>query len=305
MSISIGINPLTWTNDDLPTLGAETLLSTCLLEGKKAGFAGFELGNKFPRTAQELGPILAEYQLRLVSGWFSGQLFDRTVEEEIQALKPHLTLLKSLGAKVIVYCEVDRCIHGEQEKGLLQRPYLADEKWVDFGAKLTKVADYCLEQGMQIAYHHHMGTIVQSEQDIDLLMEHTGDSVCLLLDTGHITYAGGDPISVFNKHKSRINHVHCKDIRANVLQDALNRNISFLDAMLNGVFTVPGDGCVDYPTLFNGLKNIDYTGWLVVEAEQDPSIAPPFEYALLGANNLKALAQNANINLAEWRRVAL
>jgi inosose dehydratase len=299
MSIRIGINPLTWTNDDLPSLGAETPLSTCLSEGKKAGFSGFELGNKFPRTAEMLGPILAEHELKLVSGWFSGQLFERTVEEEIAAITPHLTLLKKLGAKIIVYCEVDRCIHGKQGIGLLARPRLTSEQWITFGKKLTQVADYCQSQGMQIAYHHHMGTVVQSDDDIDLLMAHTGKSVGLLIDTGHVTYAGGDPIAVFTKHKERVNHVHCKDIRPDVLKDSLNRNISFLDSMLNGVFTVPGDGCVDYLTLFKGLKEIDYSGWLVVEAEQDPCIANPMKYATLGARNLKLLSQEAGLILAE------
>ncbi|RYV01370.1 myo-inosose-2 dehydratase [Shewanella sp. OPT22] len=299
MSIKLGINPLTWTNDDLPSLGAETPLEVCLSEGKQAGFSGFELGNKFPRTPEVLGPILNNYQLKLISGWFSGQLFERSVEEEIEALKPHLNLLKTLGAKVIVYCEVDRCIHSEQQIGLLQRPTLKPERWAEFGEKLSRVADYCVEQGMQIAYHHHMGTVVQTEQEIDLLIQHTRESVGLLLDTGHLTYAGGNPIRVFEKHSHRINHIHCKDIRPTVLKDALNRNISFLDSVLNGVFTVPGDGCVDYPALFEIVKQSDYQGWLVVEAEQDPAIYTPLKYATLGNNNLRKFCADAGIELSK------
>ncbi|NQZ32065.1 MAG: myo-inosose-2 dehydratase [Oceanospirillaceae bacterium] len=298
MTIRIGINPLTWTNDDLPSLGADTPLETCLSEGKQAGFAGFELGNKFPRKAEILGPILDAHQLRLVSGWFSGELLVRSVEEEIKAIQDHLHLLKSLGAKVMVYCEVTQCIHGSQDTPLSQRPVLADDQWPEFGKKLSALAQYCLDQGVQLAYHHHMGTVVQSEEDVDKLMAHTTDALGLLLDTGHITYAGGDPIAVQKRHSARINHVHCKDMRRDVLDDSLNRNLSFLDSVLNGAFTVPGDGFIDYATLFAGLKKDNYQGWLVVEAEQDPAIANPLQYATLGANNLRSLCAEAGIVLS-------
>ncbi|MBU6953074.1 MULTISPECIES: myo-inosose-2 dehydratase [unclassified Hahella] len=299
MSVRIGINPLTWTNDDLPSLGGDTPLEVCLSEGKQAGFAGFELGHKFPRTPEALGPILDHHGLRLVSGWFSGQLLERSVEAEIAAIQDHLHLLKSLGATAMVYCEVTGCVHGDQNTPVSHRPRLAEDQWETFGAKLTQVADYCLEQGVKIAYHHHMGTVVETEEEIDALMANTGDSVGLLLDTGHLTYAGGDPIAVQQRHADRINHVHCKDIRMQVLADAKNRDLSFLDAVLNGVFTVPGDGGVDYATLFKGLQASGYKGWLVVEAEQDPAVAHPLTYATLGANNLKRLCAEAGITLSE------
>ncbi|MEH6443739.1 MAG: myo-inosose-2 dehydratase [Oceanospirillaceae bacterium] len=298
MTIRIGINPLTWTNDDLPSLGADTPLATCLSEGKQAGFAGFELGNKFPRQAEVLGPILEEHQLKLVSGWFSGQLLERSVEQEIAAIQDHLNLLKDLGATVMVYCEVGGCIHGAQDTPLSQRPVMLEDQWVSFGEKLSAVAQYCQDQGVQLAFHHHMGTVVQSEADIDKLMAHTTDALGLLLDTGHLTYAGGDAIEIQKRHANRINHVHCKDIRRSVLDDALNRNISFLDSVLNGVFTVPGDGCIDYATLFSGLKTSGYQGWLVVEAEQDPAIANPLIYATMGAQNLQRLCADAGIELS-------
>ena len=299
MTIRIGINPLTWTNDDLPSLGANTSLETCLSEGKQAGFAGFELGNKFPRKAEILGPILDSHQLKLISGWFSGQLLSRSVEEEIAAIQDHLTLLKTLGASVMVYCEVTHCIHGAQDTPLSQRPVLPDDQWQSFTEKLSALAQYCQAQGVQLAYHHHMGTVVQSQADIDKLMQDTDPPLGLLLDTGHLMYAGGDPIAVQRRHASRINHVHCKDIRLEVLEDSQNRNLSFLDAVLNGVFTVPGDGCIDYDTLFNGLKKDNYAGWLVVEAEQDPAIANPLQYATLGAKNLRSLCADAGITLSE------
>ena len=297
MSVRIGINPLTWTNDDMPELGAETPLETCLSEGIEAGYAGFELGNKFPRDPKVLEPILEAHGLRLVSGWFSGKLLERSVEQEIEAIQGHLNLLKSLGATAMVYCEVTGCVHGERETPVSKRPVLAANQWAELGAKLNQVAEYTLSQGVKIAYHHHMGTVVQTEADIDNLMANTNDAVGLLLDTGHLTYAGGNPVAVQQRHAKRINHVHCKDIRRSVLDDVLNRDSSFLNSVLAGVFTVPGDGCVDYPTIFKGLKAADYSGWLVVEAEQDPAVAHPLTYAKLGYGNLQKLCAGAGLEL--------
>lgn len=297
MSVTIGINPLTWTNDDLPELGADTPLETCLSEGKQAGYAGFELGNKFPRTPEALAPILDAQGLKLVSGWFSGRLLERSLEEEKAAIQDHLYLLKSLGAKVMVYCEVTGCVHGDRTAPLSTRPTFASEQWEPWCEQLNQLAAYTKAQGVQLAYHHHMGTVIQSESDIDRLMELTTPDLGLLLDTGHLTYAGGDPIAMQQRHATRINHVHCKDVRRAVLNDALNRDRSFLTAVLDGVFTVPGDGCVDYPTLFQGLKTANYQGWLVVEAEQDPAVAHPLTYATMGFRHLRQLCDQAGIDV--------
>ncbi|MDR0219461.1 MAG: myo-inosose-2 dehydratase [Enterobacteriaceae bacterium] len=295
MTVQLGINPLTWTNDDLPSLGADTPLETCLTEGRQAGFSGFELGNKFPRQSQVLGPILASHDLKLVSGWYSGRLLTRSVEEEIVAVQSHLTLLRELGANVMVFAEVTDCIHGEQQTPVHLRPLFPADRWQEYGEKLTEFARYTQSQGVQIAYHHHMGTVIESAEDIDNLMKYTGEEVGLLLDTGHLTFAGDNPLAVAERWGKRINHVHCKDIRPDVLKDVKNRKISFLDAVLNGVFTVPGDGCVDYPAIFNVLKANDYDGWLVVEAEQDPAVAHPLTYAKLGYNNLHRFASEAGL----------
>ncbi|MGN5129718.1 myo-inosose-2 dehydratase [Aeromonas hydrophila] len=295
MTVQLGINPLTWTNDDLPSLGADTPLETCLSEGKQAGFAGFELGNKFPRQASVLGPILARHQLKLVSGWYSGELLSRSVEEEIAAVQDHLTLLRELGSNVMVFAEVTGCIHGNQQIPVHLRPLFPAERWEEYGRKLTEFARYTLSQGVKIAYHHHMGTVIETEQDIDNLMRHTGDEVGLLLDTGHLTFADADPVAVAKRWAPRINHVHCKDIRAKVLADVKNRKLSFLDSVLAGVYTVPGDGCVDYGALFPILKANGYQGWLVVEAEQDPAIAHPLTYATMGYQNLHRFAQEAGL----------
>lgn len=282
MSVRIGINPLTWTNDDLPELGADTPLETCLSEGRQAGFAGFELGQKFPRDPAVLGPILEGHGLALVSGWYSARLLERSVEAEIEAVQAHLHLLKSLGSNVMVWCEVTGCIHGERNIPLSRRPVLAADQWAELGRRMTAVGDYLKGQGVHLAYHHHMGTVVETEAEIDLLMQHTGDSVGLLLDTGHLTFAGGDPLAVIARWGKRIRHVHCKDVRAALLAEYKAADSSFLNAVLAGVFTVPGDGSIDYRPVFSALKAAGYSGWLVVEAEQDPAKAHPLTYATKG-----------------------
>ena len=295
MTVKLGINPLTWSNDDLPSLGAETPLETCLREGREAGFAGFELGNKFPREAAVLAPILARHRLELVSGWYSMRLLTRSVEEEIAAVEAHLTLLRELGASVMVSCEVSDCIHGARETPLYLRPRFPAGRWREYGEKLTEFAEYTRRIGVRIAYHHHMGTVIETAEDIDKLMEHTGPEVGLLLDSGHLTFAGADPVAVARRWAGRINHVHCKDVRGDVLAEVKNRKLSFLDAVLDGVYTVPGDGGVDYPALFAVLEAHDYDGWLVVEAEQDPAVAHPSTYARMGYRNLHRLARDAGL----------
>ena len=293
MTVGLGINPLTWTNDDLPSLGAETSLETCLREAREAGFTGVELGNKFPREAQTLGPILREHDLDLVSGWYSGRLLERDVEEEWTAMRPHFELLHALGCSVMVFAEVSRCTHGDQRAPLSQRPHLPAAQWPGFGARLTDLAQRMQREGLRMAYHHHMGTVVQSAEDIDRMMSNTGEAVGLLLDTGHLTYAGGDPALFAAKYASRIAHVHCKDVRKSVLERSRNRDASFLNAVLDGVFTVPGDGIVDYRRVLEPIARSGYHGWLVVEAEQDPAIATPHVYAKLGYDHLEPLAQES------------
>lgn len=297
MSVRIGINPLTWTNDDLPALGAETSLETCLSEGKIAGYAGFELGQKFPRNPEVLGPILEEKGLVLISGWYSSRLLERSAEAEIEALQNHLHLLKSLDARVMVYCEVSRCIHGDIDMPVSMRPKMTESEWPIFLERIEQVGQYLQSQGMELAYHHHMGTVIESAADIARLMSGTSDAVGLLLDTGHLRFSGGDPLEATKRFATRLRHVHCKDIRASVLADAKNRNLSFLQAVLNGTFTVPGEGCIDYPAIFETLKKSHYQGWIVVEAEQDPAVAHPLTYATLGFKNLMKLCKNAGIEV--------
>ena len=295
MTVRIGINPLTWTNDDMPELGAETPLEVCLTETAAAGYAGIELGNKFPRVASELRPLLQNHGLSLVSGWYSGKLLERPAADEKTAVEDHLSLLTDLGCTVMVFAEVSGCIHGSKGIPLSRRPTLEPGEFKEFGRRLTEVAKYLNGRGIGMAFHHHMGTVVQSAEDIDRLMDNTGDEVGLLLDTGHLTYAGGDPVAAARTYASRINHVHCKDLRPKVLNRVRAEDWSFLNAVLEGVFTVPGDGMIDYPGVFEPLQKVGYSGWLVVEAEQDPAKAHPLTYARMGFDYLARTASAAGL----------
>ena len=289
--VRIGINPLTWTNDDLPELGEKNSLETCLKEAKQAGYEGVELGRKFPRDAKVLGPILKPHGLDLVSGWYSARLLERSVEDEIRAMQAHATLLKSLGAKVMVFCEVSRCVHGDRKVPLSKRPKLAEGEWKQFGQRLDAVADHMQKQlGVKMAYHHHMGTVIQAEDEVDRMMDST-KNVGLLLDSGHLTFAGGDPMRALKRHAKRIVHVHCKDIRKEKLAVARKKDMSFLDAVLGDVFAVPGDGSIDFAPLLEGLAQGGYNGWLVVEADQDPAKAHPLTHARIGHDCLRPLAK--------------
>jgi inosose dehydratase len=287
--VRIGINPISWSNDDLPSLGGETPLEVALSEGKAIGYQGFELGNKFPREPKALHDVLARHDLALVSGWYSGQLARRSVDEEIAAVEPHLRLLAANGADVMVYGEVADGIQGAPVP-LYKRPrFFRDEQWREYGGKLTAFARHTLKHGVRVAYHHHMGAYVETPADVDRLMSHVGAEVGLLFDSGHMTFAGGDAVAMLAKHAARVCHVHCKDVRPAVIKLARNRNWSFLEAVINGAFTVPGDGAVDFESLIAILHKNRYRGWLVVEAEQDPVVAPPYRYAEMGFRHLRKI----------------
>ena len=288
--VRIGINPLTWTNDDLPELGEANSLETCLKEAKLAGYEGVELGRKFPRDAKVLGPLLKPHGLSLVSGWYSARLLERSVEDEIKAMRAHADLLSQLNAEVMVFCEVSRCVHGDRKAPLSKRPKLAEKEWKQFCERLDAVAAAMEKQGLKMAYHHHMGTVIQSEDEVDRMMDST-KSVGLLLDSGHLTFAGGDPMRALKRHAKRIVHVHCKDIRKDKLAQALKKDVSFLDAVVGDVFAVPGDGSIQFEPLLQELARNKYSGWLVVEADQDPAKAHPLTHARIGHDCLRPLAK--------------
>ncbi|MFN3015392.1 myo-inosose-2 dehydratase [Vibrio coralliilyticus] len=290
--VQYGISPLTWTNDDMPELGGEIPLETCLSEMAQAGFTGTELGTKYPREPEVLIPLLEKHNLVLASGWYSGNLMTLTADEEIDAMQQHIRLLKAAGCKAMVYGEVSNSVHGDIATPLSQRVILSMEEWKTYGEKLTKVAKYLLEEhDIKLSFHHHVGTICETEDDINLLMELTGPEVFLTLDTGHVTYGGGNPVTMIERWGHRIGHMHFKDLRLGVMKTARDADKSFLNAVLDGVFTVPGTGDVNYDDVFAALKARNYEGWLLVEAEQDPAKAHPLTFAKTAYENISGYAE--------------
>ena len=287
MTIRIGANPIGWSNDDMRELGGDTPLETCLAEAREAGFEGMELGHKFPRQPQALRAVLAPYGLACVSGWYSASLLMRDVRAEREAVSAHLELLRAMGSDVMVFAETSNAIHSDIDKPLSQRPVLRSGEWMPFGTKLTQIADALADRGVALAYHHHMGTIVQGRDDIANLMDATGPSVKLLLDTGHAIWGGADPVELARTYEGRIVHVHAKDVRADIMHRAQAHDWSFLRAVLEGIYTVPGDGMIDYDRVLSSLPH--YGGWIVIEAEQDPAKADPLEYARRGYRHLRAV----------------
>ena len=280
--IRLGIAPIGWSNDDLPELGGDIPLEQCLREAREAGYAGVEKGGKFPLDPKVLGPMLHEHGLKLVSGWFSGELRHGSVEREKRRIAQQLALYRALDVPVMVYAETTGTVQAALDTPVAERPRMPEEEFKSYGDGLTELAEWLREEGCPMTFHHHMGTVVETEREIDLLMARTGDAVGLLFDTGHLHFAGGDVLATARRHGRRINHVHCKDIREGVLARLKSENWSFLKGVIEGVFTVPGDGAIDFGAVAQALADVGYSGWVVVEAEQDPKKANPLEMARIG-----------------------
>lgn len=297
MKVRIGINPITWSNDDAPELGGDIPLEVCLSETKQAGYAGTELGGKFPRKSAELKPIMQRHGLAVISGWYDGRCDEKDVSAEMDAIGPHLQLLKDMGSTHVVYADTSRGRHGAIWDPISKRPALRAEEWPTYGRKLTQLAERMADFGVRMAFHHHMGTIIETDAEVGLLMKHTGEAVGLLYDTGHSTFSGGNPLQLIKDNVKRVVHVHCKDVRKPMLEKARAEDMSFMGAVLEGIFTVPGDGFLDYASILRVLAEANYSGWLVVEAEQDPRKAHPLTYATMGFKNLSRLAKEAGFTV--------
>ena len=297
-NVRIGINPLSWMNDDLPALGGETALETALAEGKEIGYEGFELGNKFPKDGPTLKAKLDSFGLACVSGWYSGFLAEDSVAAEVERCKAHMSKLQYNGVKVVVYGECAGTIQGQIDTPLAKRPrFASDALWKAYAERLNAFGAHLqTSYGITLAYHHHMGAYVESPDDLDRLMALTDPaSVGLLYDTGHAYFGGAtEPDLLLKKHVARVVHVHCKDVRPKVISQARNDGWSFLNGVLNGTFTVPGDGVIDYEAILSTLHAAGYQGWLVVEAEQDPALAPSYAYAQKGFQTLRSIVDRLN-----------
>jgi len=282
MKIKLGIAPIAWSNDDMPELGGDTPIEQCLEDARVSGFTGIELGGKFPRNPGITKFLLEKFNLKMPGGWYGALLRERSVKEEWVALKDHLNLLKLLNADVFVFADVSGSIQGDQSKALSKRPKLENHEWYSYCKKISELSDMLMDEGIPISYHEHMGTIIQSEEDLDRFMDMTNKNTFLLYDTGHLMFAEANYEKILKNYISRINHVHCKDIRKDVFKRSVRDDLSFRESFLNGVFTVPGDGCIDYGPLIKILFEEKYQEWLIIEAEQDPKNANPLEYAKIG-----------------------
>lgn len=297
MSIKLGIAPIAWSNDDMPELGGNTTLEQCLSEASKAGFTGIESGGKFPKNSKELIPKLEKENLQLCSGWYGATLLKNTPKEEFELMREQMDLFKDCKSPCMVFAEVTNSVQGDPKTPLSKKPKLSDDEWKLLISRINEISKMMLDENMPLAYHHHMGTVIETEDETRRLIESTNDSVKLLIDTGHMLFAGGNSIKLTEDFMERIIHVHCKDIRKNVLEKSLKNDSTFRQAFLDGAFTVPGDGCIDYKPFLTVLKNRNYEGWLVVEAEQDPAKANPFEYAKIGYNYLSKTAKECGFNI--------
>lgn len=286
MKARLGIAPIAWWNDDLPELSDDVSLEECLSQARSAGFTGMETGRRFPMDAEILIPILQKQGMSVCGGWFSGLLLDGDFETEKERIGQQLRLFKAVGAPCIVYGETAGSIQGDRLAPLASKRRLTEDEVKAYGRKLTAFAEWCAGEGMPISYHHHMAAPIETEAEVDLLMRHSGEALPLLFDAGHMAFAGGDVLRVIDRHHARISHVHTKDIRQDVV-DALDRSReSFLDAVIKGAFTVPGDGSLDFEAIVKRLASHGYEGWFVVEAEQDPIKSPPLEMAKIGHKEL-------------------
>jgi len=294
--IKLGIAPINWTNDDLPELGGEIPFEQCISEMALAGYVGCEVGTKFPRDTEVLKTYLDIRGLQVCNQWFSFELTTKPLEENITNFNAqHLDFLEAMGTNIVGGGEVGNSCHGNSDAPVFESKGMLNsaEEWKSYGDKMNELGKVAHDRGFKLAFHHHMGTIVQTLEETDRLLGNTDDRyVFLNYDCGHFIFSGEDPAAAFDKYISRTKHIHLKDVRPNILQKTKAENWSFLKAVKEGIFTVPGDdnACVDFASLFKTLEESTYEGWIVVEAEQDPAKANPFEYALKARAFLKEKA---------------
>ena len=282
MKAKLGMSPIAWWNDDLVELSDDVSLEECLRQSRSAGFTGMEKGRRFPDDPDVMLPILRAADVTLCGGWFSGTLVDEDIATNKGRIAPMIELFKAVDAPCIVYGEVGRSIQGNRSKPLATKPRLDDDEMKAYAHKVTEFGEWCADQGMPLSYHHHMAAVVETEAELDAFMNHSGEGIPLLLDAGHLAFAGGDVLRAIDRHHDRINHVHVKDVRMDVINGLDRTRQSFLDAVALGAFTVPGDGSLDFGAIVQKLADHGYEGWFVVEAEQDPRTNPPLRMAQVG-----------------------
>ncbi|MGB0843769.1 MAG: myo-inosose-2 dehydratase [Alphaproteobacteria bacterium] len=299
-SVALAVAPIAWKNDDLPDLGRDTSLEQVWRESREAGFTGTEKGGSYPNDPKGLKTSLDAHGLTLASGWYSGELLLYSVDEEYDRMAKHMEVLLTCGSPVCVYAETSNSTQTKLDVALKDRPVMTEDQIKAYGEKLTMLARKMEAAGLPMAYHHHMGTIIEKEAELDLLMTNSGDEAGLVFDTGHLVFGGSsqdEMVAAMRRHMSRINHIHVKDVRADIAKRVWAEEMAFLDAVFAGVFTVPGDGVINYQPVADLIKEFDFNGWVVVEAEQDPSKANPLEYSRLGFETISACLSNAGVDV--------
>jgi inosose dehydratase len=286
MKAKLGMSPIAWWNDDLPELSDDVSLEECLRQSRSAGFTGMEKGRRFPEDPGVMLPILKAADVTLCGGWFSGTLVDEELSANKDRILPMIELFKAVNAPCIVYGEVGRSIQGDRSKPLATKPKLSDDEMKAYAKRVTSFGEWCADKGMPLSYHHHMAAVVETEAELDSFMNYSGAGIPLLLDAGHLEFAGGNALRAIDKHHKRITHVHVKDIRRSVVDGLDRTKQSFLDAVALGAFTVPGDGSLDFKAIVQKFADYGYEGWFVVEAEQDPVANPPLRMAQVGHKEL-------------------
>jgi len=286
LKAKLGMSPIAWWNDDLAELSDDVSLEECLRQSRSAGFTGMEKCRRFPEDPKEMLPILKKADVTLCGGWFSGTIVNDDMSKNKDRIAPMIALFKAVNAPCIVYGEVGLSIQGERHKPLARKPVLDHDQMKAYGRRMTEFGEWCAEQGMLLSYHHHMGAVVQSEEELDRFMNHSGAGIPLLFDAGHLAFARGNVMRAIDKHHKRITHVHTKDVRKAVLDKLDWDKQSFLDAVALGAFTVPGDGSLDFAAIVKKFADYGYEGWFVVEAEQDPKKNPPLKMAQVGHKEL-------------------
>jgi inosose dehydratase len=296
--IRYGTNPIAWSNDDDQSLGADISLARCLDEAARIGFDGIEKGHKLPTTPESIERELGGRGLEYISGWHSLNLLTNSVEQEKAGMQPFLELLKAVGSSVVIACETSNAVHGADDMAVNDKPILADERWISFGVGVEALARHAAEQGIALVYHHHVGTVVETPEEIERFMQVTGPATRLLFDTGHCYLGGGDPVVMAARYMDRIGHLHAKNVRPKIMGEVRDGNLSFLEGVRRGVFTVPGDadGAIDFVPILKAAARRGYDGWLVIEAEQDPNVRNPFEYQSMGLSALKVAARTAGLD---------
>ena len=290
--VSVGITPTGWTNDDYPLLGDDISFGQCVSEMALAGFEGCSVGHKYPKDPEILAEELGRRGLRVSEPWTSlfftvNDMRERTIE----GFERSMAFIKRMGGSHVVVAELGHAVHQQPVPPIVNKPVFDDAQWAAMVSGLNELGRLAAEAGMVMCYHHHMGTGVMTRAEVDRLMNDVDPEVVhLLLDTGHLYWAGDDPLALARAYADRIRHVHLKDIRHDIMQACNARHLSFIESIIEGVFTVPGDGVIDFKPIFETLADADYAGWLMVEAEQDARKANPLDYARMARRYLRETA---------------